>query len=103
MIAEEDIPPAASFLRSCLMIKPNDKTSAGEIVNRSWVLTLYSAVGKSDIAKSLVILKNKFYSFHCGFWISLKSMNSLHRKKHLFQGYRTIVGSRQEGNFVLGY
>ena len=40
-IAEKDIPPAASFLRSCLMIKPNDRASASEIAFGSWVLTLY--------------------------------------------------------------
>jgi serine/threonine protein kinase len=36
-IAEKDIPPAASFLRSCLMINPNDRPSAQEIRNGSWV------------------------------------------------------------------
>ena len=40
-IPEKDIPPAASFLRSCLMIKPNDRPSAVEILNGSWVLPLY--------------------------------------------------------------
>ena len=36
-IAEEDIPPAASFLRSCLMIKPSHRASAAEIATCSWV------------------------------------------------------------------
>ena len=40
-IPEKDIPPAASFLRSCLMIKPNDRPSAMEIFNGNWVLPFY--------------------------------------------------------------
>lgn len=40
-IPEKDIPPAASFLRSCLMIKPNDRASALDILSGSWVLPLY--------------------------------------------------------------
>ncbi|KAF8960479.1 kinase-like domain-containing protein [Flammula alnicola] len=35
-IAEKDVSPIASFLRSCLAIKPTDRASAEEILTRSW-------------------------------------------------------------------
>lgn len=36
-ISAKDIPATASFLRSCLVIKPTKRASAGEIVNGGWI------------------------------------------------------------------
>ena len=39
-IAEKDIASTASFLRSCLAIKPTNRASAEEILNGAWAQNL---------------------------------------------------------------
>jgi len=41
-LAEKDISPSASFLRSCLAIKPSDRASPKEIMNGGWAICGWS-------------------------------------------------------------
>jgi len=41
-LAEKDISPSASFLRSCLAIKPSDRASPKEIMNGGWAVCGWS-------------------------------------------------------------
>lgn len=36
-LSDEDVPPTASFLRSCLAIKPTNRVSAADVASSAWI------------------------------------------------------------------